>query len=67
MQAVDPDVFKLVAFVNQCEGGGWGSSRILPSQLLRETAFYLNLRSIILSEKSRIEKIKKEKEKAKGK
>jgi hypothetical protein len=38
-----------------CEGGGFGSSRMLPSQLLKESAYYFTVRSIILSEQRKIQ------------
>jgi len=65
LSAIDEESSRIVNFCLLCEGGGFGSSRILPSQLLREMAFYLKIRSIILHEQRRIEKIKEDKKKSK--
>jgi hypothetical protein len=59
-------MIELIIFVMNCEGGGFGSSRMLPSQLIKETAFYFNVRSIVLSEQRKIEKYKEKQEKRKG-
>lgn len=62
--ALDEEAMRLVNVVLLCEGGGMGGSRILPSQYLGETAVYWNIRSVVLREQRRIQKIKdKNKEK----
>lgn len=58
VSAADEEASRIINMVYICEGGGLGGSRVLPSQLLEETAFYLNVRSIVLSEQRKIEKIK---------
>lgn len=58
---LDSDEAEVVGTVYLCEGGFGGS--MLPSMLLEETAYYWNVRNTVLSERSRIEKIREAKEK----
>lgn len=60
---VDDDAVELVGIITLCEGGGMGGSRVFPSDIINETAFYFNARSIVLSEKGRIEKIREKRKK----
>ncbi len=63
LSAVSMEAMEVVNTVFLSEGGGFGASRVLPSAMLTETAFYWNVRSIVLSEHGRLEKLKKKKEK----
>jgi hypothetical protein len=58
LKVIDYDAMEVLSMITICEGGGFGSSRTLPSQLLEETEYFFNARSIILGEQSRIEKWK---------
>lgn len=58
LMSLDAEAVSDAQFVLLCEGGGMSVSRILPSQMLKETAYYFNVRSIILGEQRRIEKIR---------
>jgi len=62
---IDPGAARLIGVINLCEGGGLGSSRVLPSAILEEAEFYFSVRTIVLSEQSRVQRWKDEKEKAK--
>ena len=64
IRELNDEAFEVVSMILTCEGGsGFGSSRLLPSDLLGETVFYNNARGIVLSEQQRIDKIRKKKEK----
>lgn len=56
---LDHEAVELVVFIMNCEGGGFGSNRMLPSVLMKETAFYFNARTIVLSEQRKIERYRK--------
>jgi hypothetical protein len=61
IRAVDPEAMEMHQLIRMCEGGGFGGSGILPSQLIKETIFFFNVRRIIASERARIEEFKKSK------
>jgi len=66
ISAIDEEALRIVNIVQLCEGGGLGGTRVPPSFFLYETAFYMNVRSIVYEEKRRIDRIKKEKEQLKA-
>jgi len=51
--SITPRLQDAISFVNWCEGQGGAR---LPSELVNETQYYLNLRNIIMSEQSRVMK-----------
>ena len=61
ISAVDLEASQVVSIVNMCEGEFGG--RVLPNALLEESKLYHNLRSIVLSEGNRIDKLLDEKRK----
>ncbi len=59
IREVNPEASDVVHTILTCEGGGgFGSSRLLPSDLLGETVFYNNARSIVLTEQQRVQKLR---------
>lgn len=58
LSSINYEVMEVVNIVLLCEGGGMGGSRVLPSVLVGEAVYYFNVRSIVLAEQRRIEKIK---------
>lgn len=54
---LDEETIELVNIILMSEGG-MGGGRVLPSELLDETAFYFNARAVVLSEQRKIEKLK---------
>jgi hypothetical protein len=66
LSVLDADASEVLQMIQMSEGGGFGSSRVSPSQLLSETQYYWNVRVIVMEEQRRIEKIRKAREKAKA-
>lgn len=63
ISSIDSDSSEVIRIVNMCEGEMGGVR--LPSQVLEETAYYHNVRSIILGEQGRLHKMRQGKEKSK--
>lgn len=58
LNIADDDAWEVVNIVLMAEGGGMGVSRIMPSQIMDETNFWWNVRSVIIGEQNKIEKLK---------
>jgi len=68
ISAIDSEAVSVVNFLAFCEGGGGmsGTTGMPPSIALKQTNFFFNVRSIIMRERSRIEKIRSSKKKRDG-
>ncbi|MDP2815293.1 MAG: hypothetical protein Q8O19_01275 [Rectinemataceae bacterium] len=64
ISSFDPDAAELLSVVDSCEGGMGG--RRSPADVLSDTNYYYNVRTIVMSERGRIERWKKKKEDKKG-
>lgn len=62
VSSIDTDSSEVIRIVNMCEGEMGGVR--LPSQVMAETAYYHNVRSIVLGEQGRLYKIRQNKEKS---
>jgi len=61
ISSINQEASEVIRIVNMCEGEMGGVR--LPSQVLSETAYYHNVRSIVLGEQGRIYKIRQKKDK----
>lgn len=52
----------MVSFVLSIEGGGMAATRMLPSVMLEETAYYFNIRGMILRAKHEVDEYKRKRD-----
>lgn len=64
ISSIDRESSEVIRIVNMCEGEMGGVR--LPSELMSETAYYHNVRSIVLGEQGRIQKARQKKDKSRN-